>query len=267
MRRLRPHFRRVLHHHRLAVHPSVPHGLTSQFLAASLKALRRDRPDVWAVVTYAETDQGQTGTIYQATNAIYTGVRTKGNIYFRDRHNRSHTTHSLKAVGTWSERRREAARRGWVECKSGGKHRYVIELGTGRQRRKRPALRWAALPYPRRMAPPLTRGARTATRWRWSGLGGCHDPRVATPGTTRWQPSHAAARFVPNEGRGPPQASACACVAQNPSGPPRKRHRRPLALVPWHCPSKSARGGGLRTGGAGNTARRSTSFERRRTAF
>lgn len=41
------HWQHVLHHHRLAVHPSVEHGLTSQFLAASLRALRDDRPEIW----------------------------------------------------------------------------------------------------------------------------------------------------------------------------------------------------------------------------
>lgn len=212
------HFRRVMHHHRLAVHPDVPHGLTSQFLAASLRALKQDRPETWAVVTYAESDQGHTGTIYQAVNGRYTGVRTKGNIYFRDRHDRIHTTHSLKSAGTWSERRREAARRGWRECKSGGKHRYVLELGTARQRRKRPAVLWAALPYPERDArssvaltpdvPNRTLPARQQrARWRWPGLGGTR--HSLAPAAPRCRPSgqHPRVARLPAEGRGPPALS------------------------------------------------------------
>lgn len=58
---------------------------------------------------------------------------------------------SLKSVGTWPERRAEAARRGWVEVRSKGKHRYVYLLGTSRQQRAYPRLLWPTLPYPKGM--------------------------------------------------------------------------------------------------------------------
>lgn len=143
------YFAHVLHHQRLAVHPDVPHGTTSTFLAASLRQLKVDRPETWAVVTYADADQGHAGIIYQATNAIYTGVATKGNIYFLKPDGSIGTMQSLKPHGKWSERRSAAARLGWTECRSIGKHRYIYLLGSARQKRARPPLLWRALPYPK----------------------------------------------------------------------------------------------------------------------
>ena len=136
--------KRVLHHHRLAVHPDVPHGTTSSFLAASLRALRKDRGTL-AVVTYADSDQGHVGTIYQATNAIYTGMVAKGNLYFAKPDGSIGTMQSLKHVGTWSERRRVAAELGWQEKRCAGKHRYVYLL-----ERRHPPLLWPTLPYPKK---------------------------------------------------------------------------------------------------------------------
>lgn len=46
---------------------------TSQALALSLKQLKKDRPLVELIVSYADCDQNHLGTIYQATNWIYVG--------------------------------------------------------------------------------------------------------------------------------------------------------------------------------------------------
>lgn len=53
---------------------------TSQAVAMSLKRLRKDAPNVRLVVSYADCDQSHLGTIYQATNWIYTGVTDKGDL-------------------------------------------------------------------------------------------------------------------------------------------------------------------------------------------
>lgn len=46
---------------------------TSRALAASLRMIRRDCPLLQLLVSYADTGQQHVGTIYQATNWIYTG--------------------------------------------------------------------------------------------------------------------------------------------------------------------------------------------------
>lgn len=142
------HYRHVLHHHRLALVPNLPPFTASMFMGAALRQIRNDRPDIWAVVTYADSCQGHIGTIYQAVNAVYTGVVAKGNLKFRGQDGSLYTTQSLARVGKWSERRAEAARRGWTEVRCSGKHRYVHLLGTARQKRGRPPLLWCTLPYP-----------------------------------------------------------------------------------------------------------------------
>lgn len=138
----------VLHHHRLAITDAARQRdlQVSAFIAECNRIL--GEMGYWALVTYADQDFGNVGTIYQATNALFTGIRAKGNIYFKtpDGEVMSVSSHLGK---TWSERRAEAKRRGWTEHRSKGRLRYVYMLGTKSERRKRrKMLRWEVLPYP-----------------------------------------------------------------------------------------------------------------------
>ena len=54
---------------------------TSKCVATSLKLLKRQSPGLRVVVSYADLKEGHTGTIYQATNFIYTGPSTQ--TYFK----------------------------------------------------------------------------------------------------------------------------------------------------------------------------------------
>ena len=54
--------------------------LTSQAVAMSLKLLKKDCPHCRLVVSYADCDQEHLGTIYQATNWIYTGQMNTGSV-------------------------------------------------------------------------------------------------------------------------------------------------------------------------------------------
>ena len=49
-------------------------NLESFVIASALKLLQRDMPQVKAVVTFADSNQGHVGAIYQATNAKYIGI-------------------------------------------------------------------------------------------------------------------------------------------------------------------------------------------------
>ena len=137
------HYRSVLHHHRLALRPDAPKLSASQFIGASLRQARKDRPGLLAVITYADLCQGHNGTIYRATNAVYTGIKARGNLEFRTPEGDVRTTNFSRAP--WPERRAEAARRGWTEVRCKGKARYVYLLGPAR---KRPEMRLPRLPYP-----------------------------------------------------------------------------------------------------------------------
>ena len=51
---------------------------TSECVAASLRKLHEDAPQIKIVVSFADEDQNHVGTIYQATNWIYLGRYNKG---------------------------------------------------------------------------------------------------------------------------------------------------------------------------------------------
>lgn len=55
---------------------------TSACVAAALRQLHRDAPYIKIIVSFADADQGHIGTIYQATNWIYLGLRDEKDTYF-----------------------------------------------------------------------------------------------------------------------------------------------------------------------------------------
>lgn len=66
----------VLELTRVALNGKQEH--TSQAVAMSIKQLKKDCPHCRLIVSYADCDQQHLGTIYQATNWIYTGTENKG---------------------------------------------------------------------------------------------------------------------------------------------------------------------------------------------
>ena len=108
----------VWHMGRLVLSDDSPRNSESRLIGGSLRAIQREQPQVWAVLTYAATDVGHLGYVYQATNALYTG--TAGDPFYYTRH------------------------------KGGVKHRYLYVLGNKTQRRERmKLLRLPTLPYPK----------------------------------------------------------------------------------------------------------------------
>lgn len=53
-----------------------PINPVSKIVAVSLRLFHRDYPDVKAIVSYADTAQGHSGTIYQASNWLYLGAKS-----------------------------------------------------------------------------------------------------------------------------------------------------------------------------------------------
>jgi len=53
---------------------------TTKAMAISLKLLKKDTPNVKLIVSYADSEQGHFGIIYQATNWFYTGFSTDTNL-------------------------------------------------------------------------------------------------------------------------------------------------------------------------------------------
>lgn len=139
------HLHRVWHMGRLVLSEDSPRNSESRLIAGSLRAIQQEHPDVWAVLTYAATDAGHLGYVYQATNALYTG--TGGDpVFYLDKHGKRRGTH-LDGRGVGAAR---AAEMGWTRQQGGVKHRYLYVLGNKTQRRQRMAqLRLPVLPYPK----------------------------------------------------------------------------------------------------------------------
>lgn len=136
------HKHRVWHISKLAMADAAPPNSESRIIGLSLQAVRRENPDVWAVITYADPTVSHVGTIYQATNALYTG--TGGHVhYWLDAAGNRRAEHMDGKTVT-------AADTGWTRHRGQPKHRYLYLLGSKTQRRQsRALLRFPVLPYPK----------------------------------------------------------------------------------------------------------------------
>jgi hypothetical protein len=123
--------RSVTELHRLVLLDEVPKNSESWFIVRALKALKQDRPNYNAVLSFADATEGHFGTIYQATNAIYTGTSGTATFYLdetgRLRHPRQNGVNIKPA---------QAKEMGWKPVKREGKHRYLYILGNGKKHRK-----------------------------------------------------------------------------------------------------------------------------------
>ena len=127
----------VLELSRLWVTDELPRNTESWFIARSLRLLRADRPDIAILLSYADSNVGHVGTIYQATNWLYTGASTEGQTVDSD-------------GNPISRRKLKRGATGYTRAHRCPKHRYVMFLGARHTRRElRHSLRWPVLPYPK----------------------------------------------------------------------------------------------------------------------
>lgn len=135
------HAASVLELTRLALYDWAPANSESWFIGRAFAWLRANRPDVHILLSYADASVGHVGTIYQATNWVYTG-RTTGDVYWQcDDGRKLHP----RTVGF-----RDTIKPPGRFMPSPAKHRYVMLLGTRRERRILcESMRWPSLPYPK----------------------------------------------------------------------------------------------------------------------
>lgn len=139
------HRDKVWHMGRLVLADDAPANSESRLIGGSLRAIRENHPNVWGILTYAATDAGHLGYVYQATNALYTGTGGHATVYI-DQAGRRRADYLRGKQITPAE----ARRRGWTVSDGGPKHRYLYVLGNKTQRRQRMAqLRLPTLPYPK----------------------------------------------------------------------------------------------------------------------
>lgn len=138
------HSAHVWHMGRLALPDLAPRNSESRLIGGSLRLIEQEHPEVWAVLTFADTGIGHIGTVYQATNALYTGTAGP-QVHYLDKDGARHSGVRIPAG--------LAAERGWERVRGAEKHRYIYVLGDKRQRRERmKLLRLPTLPYPKQVA-------------------------------------------------------------------------------------------------------------------
>lgn len=137
---------RVTELHRLVILDGTPTNAESWLIARALRGLKEYRPRIWAVLTFADGTQGHAGTIYQATNALYTGTTGRARFY-RDaggrlRHPRQNGVNITPDM---------AAERGWTSEMREAKHRYVYLIGDGpaHRRQLRSMIKFESATYPK----------------------------------------------------------------------------------------------------------------------
>ena len=69
----------VLELTRLFIHDGYGSNIESWFISQSFNWLRKNKPEIKALISYASPVEGHSGTIYQATNWIYQGNNNRWN--------------------------------------------------------------------------------------------------------------------------------------------------------------------------------------------
>lgn len=129
---------------RVALNGKQP--FTSEAVAKTLRQVHKDAPQVKAIISFADMDEGHVGTIYQATNWVYLGIggkRADGNFIVNGKkyHNKTiwekHLTHAdLAKIDPNFKMIRANGKRKYI---------YVFDKELRKEWQKK------ALPYPKNM--------------------------------------------------------------------------------------------------------------------
>jgi len=130
--------------HRMHIQDHAPKNTGSWFIARALRLLVERKPEIRGVLSFADPTEGHMGTVYQATNFLYTGSTT-ARYFYRDGDGR---LRSPRQEGK-NIRVAEALAMGWTKEKRLPKHRYLALVGDRRERRIfKKLLKLDILPYP-----------------------------------------------------------------------------------------------------------------------
>lgn len=135
---------------RVALNGKQGHGKTSQAVAITIRELPKYYPAIDIIVSYADMDQDHYGTLYQATNWIYTGLTnadTRGAfiVHGKKMHPKSVHSKGWKQSLLWL---RENVDKNASEFITKGKHKYVYPI----DKRMRKRIEILNVPYPKKAA-------------------------------------------------------------------------------------------------------------------
>lgn len=132
---------------RLWIQDGTPKNTESYLIGRSLRLLPKDR-DI--IVSYAEIQAGHVGTVYQATNWIYTGMSDRHVEWRLDGQNGNHSRHLFDQHGGVNGAKEYYGAR-LQRHERPRKHRYIFFNTSSKKRRKELAnkLRYEVQPYPK----------------------------------------------------------------------------------------------------------------------
>tara|TARA_R110001583_G_scaffold26174_7_gene94481 strand:+ start:519 stop:1259 length:741 start_codon:yes stop_codon:yes gene_type:complete len=145
----------VLELTRLFIHDGYGSNIESWFISQSFNWLKKNMPEIKALISYASPVEGHCGTIYQATNWIYQGNNNRWNDGWlfkfesdgRWKHGR--TIFPYYNSNDPKEIQKKVTEPFWIK-KEQQKHRYVYILAGKRDRKKiMKSLKHDTLPYPK----------------------------------------------------------------------------------------------------------------------
>ena len=145
----------VLELTRLFIHDGYGSNIESWFISQSFNWLRKNMPEIKALISYASPVEGHCGTIYQATNWIYQGNNNRWNdgwlFKFEEdgRWKHGRTIFPYYNSNDPKEIQKKVTEPFWVK-KEQQKHRYVYILASKRYKKKiMKTLKHDTLPYPK----------------------------------------------------------------------------------------------------------------------
>jgi hypothetical protein len=116
---------------------------TTKAMSISLKLLKNDAPNVKLVVSYADSEQGHYGIIYQATNWFYTGFSIDSNLIIDGK--REHRRTLGSRFGTCSSEKLKTKGHKVEIYKTKPKWKYIYPI----DKMLRPLCKSLSKPYPK----------------------------------------------------------------------------------------------------------------------
>ena len=145
----------VLELTRLFIHDGYGSNIESWFISQSFNWLKKNMPEIKALISYASPVEGHCGTIYQATNWIYQGNNNRWNdgwlFKFEEdgRWKHGRTIFPYYNSNDPKEIQKKVTEPFWIK-KEQQKHRYVYILASKRYKKKiMKTLKHDTLPYPK----------------------------------------------------------------------------------------------------------------------
>lgn len=136
---------------RLFIDDKIPNNAESYCIAKTIQYIKQNRPEVYYLISYADTMYGHCGCIYQATNWLYTGsVEPKAMFKYRNKFYHARTMYAKYGSSSIPHLKNilgNELKVVYSKCKN----RYIYVLGCDKREHKllMNELSYKILPYPK----------------------------------------------------------------------------------------------------------------------